>query len=180
MRGSQLDGLRALATRRLTDPALLRAFLTDLDRLEKVRNPRDRAVALARMLVEMRESFRDDERQDDVIAFIQFALRRPQQLSNPDRDEALAAVSELDGPEDAAELEAGASPDEAFAGNVNLYPLAIENTSWFEIAEELDGPPTPVLEIRFTGLRGLGRLLFRQFESATGLTLIHLDGDVIP
>jgi len=64
-------------------------------------------------------------------------------------------------------------------GNINIYPLALENTSWHSTVEFASPKDAPVLEIRFMGLRGVFKYLLDAMMEKTGDSFKHLDGESI-
>lgn len=62
-------------------------------------------------------------------------------------------------------------------GNINVYPLALDNTSWHDTVEFNSPKDAPVLEIRFMGLKGIFRYLLDEMTAKTGATFVHVDGE---
>jgi hypothetical protein len=57
--------------------------------------------------------------------------------------------------------------------------LAIENTFWHSAVEFLSPKTSPILEIRFTGLKGVFRCMLDEMMAKTGASFLHLDGESI-
>ena len=76
-----------------------------------------------------------------------------------------------------ADFDSGECPKNYLVGNINIYPLALENTSWRSIAK-LDSPKdAPILEIRFMGLKGIFKFMLEEMTRKSGASFIHLDGE---
>ena len=85
----------------------------------------------------------------------------------------------MDTPEQAEQFDSSACPDEYLEGNINIYPLCLENTSWHRTADLGPRQDAPVYEVRFMGLRGIFRYLLEEMERKSGLSFRHLDGEKI-
>ena len=61
-------------------------------------------------------------------------------------------VRQFDTAEQAADFDSGKILSDSLIGNINIYPLALDNTSWHDSVEFNSPKDAPVLEIRFMGL----------------------------
>jgi hypothetical protein len=64
-------------------------------------------------------------------------------------------------------------------GNINIYPLALENTSWHSTVEFASPKASPILEIRFMGLKGVFRYVLDEMMAKNAASFLHLDGESI-
>jgi hypothetical protein len=64
-------------------------------------------------------------------------------------------------------------------GNINIYPLALENTSWHSTVEFASPKASPILEIRFMGLKGVSRYVLDEMMAKNAASFLHLDGESI-
>jgi len=78
-----------------------------------------------------------------------------------------------------ATFDSGECPRNYLVGNINVYPLALENTSWHSTVEFASPKEAPILEIRFMGLKGVFRYLLDEMTGKTGDSFLHLDGESI-
>jgi hypothetical protein len=156
-------------------------LLSDLERINSIRDVQRKVDALLSTLVDYKDLIRDEPNQDKIIIFIYYRLRVPSLLSADAKNSISSMLRTLDTEKQARAFDRDQCPSNYLEGNVNIYPLAIENRGWYK-SVDLPGDPTrPVLEIRFMGLRGIFRYLLDSMQHNTGLAFAHLDGeDVSP
>jgi hypothetical protein len=152
------------------------AALKDLDQLP---NQKEKAVQLVKTLIPYKDVLRNESQQDTIIVFVYYGLKQPSNLRQSDRVEVSNLVRQLDTAEQAASFDSGKCPENYLVGNINIYPLALENTSWHNTVKFPSPMGAPVLEIRFMGLRGIFRYLLDRMREKTGDSFLHLDGDSI-
>jgi len=146
--------------------------------VQKIQPELERAVCLIQRLVEYREALRDETRQDEVIVFVHYAFKHPQSLPQDVRDAVERYVTQLDTPRESQRFAGRNCPPNFLAGNINIYPRLIENTSWYaSMSAEEDGRTPPILEIRFMGLRGLFKYILREIQNRLACEFGYLDGD---
>jgi hypothetical protein len=88
-------------------------------------------------------------------------------------------VSQLDTAKQSAKFDSRECPQNYLVGNINIYPLALENTSWHNTVAFASPKEAPILEIRFMGLKGIFRYLLDEMTEKTGDSFLHLDGESI-
>jgi hypothetical protein len=86
-------------------------------------------------------------------------------------------VRQLDTAKQSAEFDSGECPTNYLLGKINIYPLALENTSWHSMVEFAHPKEAPRLEIRFMGLKGIFRYLLDEMTRKTGDSFLQLDGE---
>ncbi len=139
----------------------------------------EKAIQFVKTLLPYKDFLRNEAQQDTVIVFVYYGLKQPSNLSQAARVEVSNLVKQLDTPKQSAESDSGECPKNFLVGNLNIYPLALENTSWHTTVEFAAPKEAPVLEIRFMGLRGVFRYLLDEMTRKTGDSFVHLDGESI-
>lgn len=166
--------VRHVLSRPGPDFAKLGAELKVLDQLP---DQKQKAIQLVKLLIPYKELLKNESEQDSIIVFVNYRLKHPREISPPERAKIGRLVRHLDTPEQANAFDAGQCPVSFLGGNVNLYPLNLDNTSWHDIVT-FDAPDdAPILEIRFMGLRGIFRYLLDEMTVKTGTSFQHLDGE---
>jgi hypothetical protein len=104
-------------------------------------------------------------------------LKQPSNLSQAAKAEVSKLVRQSDNARQSAAFDFGKCPNNYLVGNINIYPLALDNTSWHSSVELSTPKDAPILEIRFMGLKGIFRYLVGEMTRTTGTSLTHLDGE---
>ena len=86
-------------------------------------------------------------------------------------------MRQLDTAAQADKFDSGTCPNKYLKGNINVYPLGLDNTSWHDNVEFNSRKDAPVLEIRFMGLKGIVKYLLDQMTAKTGAAFVHVDGE---
>jgi hypothetical protein len=152
----------------------LMAALKNVDQLS---NQKEKAIQLVKTLLPYKASLRNESQQDSIIVFVFYGLKQPSNLSQVARVKVTDLVRQLDTGKQSAEFESEKCPTSYLVGNINIYPLALENTSWHSMVKFASPEEAPVLEIRFMGLKGVFRYLLDEMTAKTGDTFLHLDGE---
>jgi hypothetical protein len=148
-----------------------------LKELDQLPNQKEKAVQAVNALLPYKEALRDDEKQDSIIIFVSYSLKKPAELSPIARGKISSLVRTFDTAKQAEKFDSGECPSNYLGGNVNIYPLSLDNTSWHETADfTTSNKDSPVLEIRFMGLKGIFKYLLDEMTAKTGLSFVHLDG----
>jgi hypothetical protein len=138
------------------------------------------SIQMIDRLVEYRESLNDEASQDEIIVFIHFGLKNPELLDPATRDTIARLVERVDTSKQARQFNTGQCPQRFLKGNINIYPRAIENTSWYHLANlEMSDQTRPILELRFMGLGGVFIYILDEIETRLGYKFFHLDGESI-
>ena len=132
-----------------------------------------------RTLIPYKDALRNESQQDTIIVFVYYGLKQPSDLPQSDRMKVSSLVRQLDTAEQSASFDSGKCPENYLVGNINIYPLALENTSWHTTVKFPSPMDAPVLEIRFMGLRGIFRYLLDKMREETGDSFLHMDGQSI-
>lgn len=152
----------------------LMAALKNVDQLS---NQKEKAIQLVKTLVPYKDLLRNESQQDTVIVFVYYGLKQPSDLSQAARAKVSDLIRQLDTAKQSAEFESGKCPTNYLVGNINIYPLALENISWHSTVEFVSAKDAPILEIRFMGLKGVFRYLLDEMTKKTGDSFLHLDGE---
>lgn len=153
------------------------ALVTALKAVDELSDDKEKAIRLVKTLVRYKEALKNDAEQDSIIVFAYYALKAPSQLSPEAKGRISSFVRRLDTATQADKFDSGECPSNYLRGNINIYPLALDNTSWHD-AFEFDSPKdAPVLEIRFMGLKGIFRYLLDEMTAKTGAAFVHVDGE---
>jgi hypothetical protein len=115
---------------------------------------------------------------DPLIGFVFYGLKQPSRLTQTARVKVSNLVRQLGTSKQSAEFDSGECPENYLVGNINIYPLGLENTSWHSTVE-FASKEAPILEIRFMGQRGIFRYLLDEVTRKTGDSFVHLDGESI-
>jgi len=150
-----------------------------LKEADELPNQKQKAIEFVDALLPYKDALRDDSHQDDIMVFVYYGLKQPSKLSPPARAKLGNLVKQLDTADQAAKFDSGECPTNYLVGNINIYPLALDNTSWHGRVEFPSSKDAPVLEIRFMGLKGVFRYLLDEMTARTGDTFVHLDGESI-
>lgn len=165
-----------ISTQKKKDFGTLVAALKEADALP---NQKQKAIQFVKVLLPYKDALRDESHQDSIIVFVYYGLKQPSKLLPPARAKLGNLVRQLDTGDQAAKFDSGECPTNYLVGNINIYPLALENTSWHTMVEFPSAKNAPVLEIRFMGLRGVFKYLLDEVTARTGDTFVHLDGESI-
>lgn len=163
-----------VSTQRDHNFSALIAALKDVDKLS---DQKEKAVRLVRTLLPYKESLKNGAQQDSIIVFVYYALKEPSQLSPEAKGKISSLVRQSDTAVQADKFDSGECPSNYLKGNINIYPLALDNTSWHATAEFNSPKSAPLLEIRFMGLRGIFRYLLNEMTAKTGAAFVHVDGE---
>jgi len=163
-----------ISTQKRTDLGTLLAALKEADELP---NQKQKAIQFVKVLVPYKDALRDESRQDYIIVFVYYGLKQPSKLSPAARARLGSLVKQFDTTDQAAKFDSGECPTNYLVGNINIYPLALENASWHRMVEFPSAKDAPILEIRFMGLRGVFKYLLDEMTARTGDTFVHLDGE---
>jgi hypothetical protein len=178
--GSGIVVLRQYCAELAKDNSRLEPLVESLKQIEKMQPAQEAAIRMIDLLVRYRTDLEDEESQDEIIVFIHFGLK---DLARPDpaTREALARLVErVDTPKQAEKFKSRRCPQNFLGGDINIYPLAIGNTSWYRLANlEMADQNRPILELRFTGLGGVFIYLLDEIEKRFGYKFFHLDGESI-
>lgn len=154
----------------------LEPLIADLRETDRLNDQRRKAVELVKTLLPYRDRVRNESQRDSIIVFVSYGLMCPSQLLPQLKGRISAIVRQLDTSKQSAAFGSGRCPENYLVGNVNVYPLDIENTSWHGTAEVGPSKEAPILEIRFMGLAGIFRYLLDEMTAKSGLSFEHLDG----
>lgn len=166
--------IRYISSQQNHDFGPLVAALKNVDQLP---NQREKAIQLVKTLLPYKDFLRNEPKQDTMIVFVYYGLKQPANLSQAARLKIASLVRRLDTAKQSAAFDSGECPSEYLGGNVNIYPLALENTFWHQRVEFGAPKDAPILEIRFMGLKGVFRYLLDEMTERTGQTFLHLDGE---
>ena len=155
------------------------ALMAALKNVDQLSNPKEKAIQLVKTLLPYKDLLRNESQQDTVIVFVYYGLKQPSNLPQAARVKVGSLVRQLDTAKQSAEFDSGECPKNYLVGNINIYPLALENISWHSTVDFAAPKEAPVLEIRFMGLRGIFRYLLDEMTGKTGDSFLHLDGESI-
>lgn len=153
------------------------ALITALREVDQLPDQKEKAIRLVKTLVPYKEALRNQAQQDSIIVFVYYALRQPSELSADAKGKISSLVRQLDTAAQADKFDSGTCPNNYLKGNINVYPLALDNTSWHDTVEFNSPKDAPVLEIRFMGLKGIFKYLLDQMTAKTGAAFVHVDGE---
>jgi hypothetical protein len=163
-----------ISTQKKTDFGSLVAALKATDELP---NQKQKAIQFVKVLLPYKDVLRDESHEGSIIVFVYFGLKQPSKLSPPTRAKLGDLVKQLDTAAQTAKFDSGECPTNYLVGNINIYPLGLENTFWHQLVELPSAKNAPIMEIKFMGLRGVFRYLLDEMTVRTGDTFVHLDGD---
>ena len=152
-------------------------LIAELNKVDQLSDQKQKAIELVKSLLPYKDLLRDKSRQDALIVFVFYGMKQPSGLSQTDRANVSALVKQLDTAQQSAEFDSGECARNYLVGNINIYPLALENTSWHDTVEFASPKDAPVLEIRFMGLKGIFRYMLDEMTAKTGEPFVHLDGE---
>ncbi len=155
------------------------SLITVLKNVDRLPNQKEKAIQLVKALLPYKDSLRNESLQDSVIVFVFYGLKQPSKISQSVRLKVSNLVKQLDTAKQSAEFDSGECPKNYLVGNVNVYPLGLDNTSWHSTADFESSKGAPILEIRFMGLRGIFKYLLDEMTRKTGDSFVHLDGESI-
>jgi hypothetical protein len=156
------------------------ALLTSLKEVEKEPG-QIRVARLIDILIQYRDLLRDEAKQDEIIVFVKYGVGESLNLEPSIREAISERVRRFGTASQFEAFVGNHCPKRYLAGNINIYPRLIENTSWYKLLDREDSPETqPILEVRFMGLTGLFDYMLNDIQKNLGLTFFHLDGDVLP
>jgi hypothetical protein len=158
------------------DFAPLVAALKSVDQLS---DQKEKAIQLVKTLLPYKDVLRNKSQQDSIIVFVYYGLKQPSKLSQATRAKVSNLVRQLDTAKQFAQFDSGECPNNYLVGNINIYPLGLENTSWHDTVEFASPKTSPILEIRFMGLKGVFRYMLDEMTAKTGASFLHLDGESI-
>jgi hypothetical protein len=153
------------------------ALLGTLDKIDQLSDQKEKSIQLVKALLPYKELLHNEPQQDSIIVFVYYGLKQPSALPQASRAKIGNLVKQLDNAKQSAEFDSGKCPDNYLVGNINVYPLALENTSWHNTVDFGSDKRAPILEIRFMGLKGMFRYLVDEMTAKTGLSFLHLDGE---
>jgi hypothetical protein len=163
-----------ISTQKEKDFGTLVAALKAADELP---NQKQKAIQFVKVLLPYKHALRDESHEGSIIVFVYYGLKQPSKLSPPTRAKLGDLVKQLDTAAQTAKFDSGECPTNYLVGNINIYPLALENTFWHQLVELPSAKDAPIMEIRFMGLRGVFRYLLDEMTARTGDTFVHLDGE---
>ncbi len=152
-------------------------LLAALKNVDKLSNQKEKAIQLVKTLLPYRDFLRNKSQQDTIIVFVYYGLKQPSNLSQAARVNVSNLVRKLDTAKQAAEFDSGKCPENYLVGNINIYPLGLENTFWHSMVKFDSPKEAPVLEIRFMGLKGIFQYMLDEMTGKTGDSFRHLDGE---
>ena len=150
-----------ISSQRGHDFGALVAELKDVDQLS---DQKEKAIRLVKTLLPYKEALRNEAQQDSIIVFVYYALKQPSELSPEVKGKISSLVRQFDTAAQAEKFDSGECPSNYLRGNINIYPLALDNTSWHDTVEFNSSKDAPVLEIRFMGLKGIFRYLLDEMR----------------
>lgn len=153
------------------------ALVTALNDADQLSAQKEKAIRAVKTLLPYKELLKNEAEQDSVIVFVYYGLKQPSEISPAAREKIGSSVRQFDTTAQADKFDSGECPSNYLIGNINIYPLALDNTSWHKIVEFDSPKDAPVLEIRFMGLKGIFRYLLDEMTAKTGASLVHLDGE---
>jgi hypothetical protein len=154
-------------------------LMTALKNVDQLQNQKEKAVQLVKTLLPYKDSLRNESDQDTIIVFVYYGLKQPSKLSQIGREKVSNLVRQLDTAKQSAEFDSGECPENYLTGNINIYPLGLDNTFWHKSVEFNAPKNAPVLEIRFMGLKGIFRYLLDEMTKKTGDSFMHVDGETL-
>jgi hypothetical protein len=160
------------------NPAL-NTLIASLNKMDTMSNKTEKAIRLIEALLPFKDILKNESQQDSVMVFIYYGLKEPSNLAPLTKTGITDLVRQLDTQKQSEEFLSGNCPKNYLVGNVNIYPLNLENTFWHERVDFGPSKNSPILEIRFMGLRGIFKYLLNEYEAKTGAAFKHVDGEQI-
>jgi hypothetical protein len=152
-------------------------LIAALENVDQLSNQKEKAIQLVKALLPYKDLLRNEAKEDSIIVFVSYGLKQPLELPQDAKAKIGNLVRQLDTAKQLSEFDSGKCPEDYLVGNVNIYPLGLENTFWHK-SVKFDSPKTaPILEIRFMGIKGVFRYLLDEMTRKTGDSFIHLDGE---
>jgi len=151
-------------------------LVTTLKTVDQLSNQKEKAIQLVKALLPYKDLLRNEPKQDELIVFVYYGLKQPAELPQAVKLRVGNLVKQLDTAKQSAEFDSGACPKSYLVGNLNIYPLGLENTFWHKTVDFGFRKDAPILEIRFMGLKGVFRYLLNEMTTRTGVSFLHLDG----
>jgi hypothetical protein len=155
------------------------ALLASLKSVDQLPDQKEKAIQLIKTLLPYKDSLRNESQEDSIIVFVYYGSKQPSQLSEAARTKISNLVKQLDTSKQSAEFESGQCAENYLVGNINIYPLGLDNTSWHSTVDFASSKVAPVLEIRFMGLKGVFRYMLDEMTKKTGQLFVHVDGQSI-
>jgi hypothetical protein len=152
-------------------------LIAELQNADQLPNQKQKAIELVKTLLPYKDRLRNESQKDTIIVFVYYGLKQPSNLSQAAKAQVSNLVRQFDTAKQAAKFNSGECPRNFLVGNINIYPLALENTSWHSMVELASPKDAPILEIRFMGLGGIFRYLLDEMTRKTGAPFVHLDGE---
>ena len=153
------------------------ALVAALKEADQLQDQKEKAIRFVKALLPYKETLRNEAQQDSIIVFVYYSLKQPSELSREPKEKISGLVRQLDTTPQAERFDSGTCRNNYLRGNINVYPLVLDNTSWHDTVEFNSPKDAPVLEIRFMGLKGIFRYLLDQMTAKTGATFVHVDGE---
>ncbi len=157
----------------------LMPLVSSLKDIDTLSNKKEKAIKLVNALIPYRDQLRDEENQDSLIVCICYGMKQPVDISLDAKGHIESLVTTLDTPKQTAILKSGQCPVNYLVGNINIYPLDLENTFWHKTKNFGESKDSSILEIRFMGLKGIFKYLISEMEDKTDNQFKHLDGELI-
>lgn len=155
-------------------------LVASLKQIDETQPGRETAVRIIDRLVEYRKSLNAEAKQDEIIVFIYYGVKDPAEMDPSTREVFARLVDRVDTPKQAGQFKGRRCPQNYLKGNINIYPRAIENTSWYHLANlDTSDQTRPILEMRFMGLGGVFIYILDEIEKTLGSKFFHLDGESI-
>jgi len=152
-------------------------LVVSLNAIDKLPNQKEQAIRLVKALLPFKGLLKNESKQDSIIVFIYYGLKDPSNLSPGAKGRITDLVRQLDTSKQAEEFDSEKCPRKYLVGNVNIYPLALENIFWHGNVNFGTSRKSPILEIRFMGLKGIFKYLLDEMKAKTGSSFKHLDGE---
>ena len=152
-------------------------LMAALKNVDQLTNQKEKAIQLFKTLLPYKDLLRNESQQDSIIVFVYYGLKQPSNLSQEARVKVSNLVRKLDTAKQAAEFDSGKCSKDYLVGNINIYPLGLENTFWHNMVQIASSKDAPILEIRFMGLKGIFRYMLDEMSGKTGDSFVHLDGE---
>ncbi len=150
-----------------------------LEQINKIEDTKQKALKLIEALLPYKDKLRDDANMDQLIVFIYFQIKQPNKLLDTSANEINTLVNQMDTAKQSKRYLKGNLPKNYIYGNINVYPLSMENLFWHKNIKDRAIPDKPILEIRFMGLRGIFKHLLNTFERQENTSFLYLDGERI-
>jgi len=103
-----------------------------LKSVAQLSDQKEKAIQLVKTLLPYKDVLRNKSQQDSIIVFVYYGLKQPSKLSKATRAKVSSLVRQLDTSKQFAQFDSGECPNNYLVGNINIYPLGLENTSWHE------------------------------------------------